>query len=85
MQAITADELQGQLLARKTFWQPARDRMDLWQLMVQLVDMVQFSKSPGMKRFVSAEPHATVMLARSILCRNPLMPFIPLRDFDDEE
>lgn len=82
---ITLEELQTQINARRRFWQPYRDRADLWHLMVLLVDIVQLNKPAGVKRFVGAEPHATVMLGRSILARNQLQPHIPLLNYDDDE
>ena len=79
------EDLQQQLAERRRFWYPARMRMDLWHLMVLLVDIVQLTKPAGQKRFVGAEPHATVMLARSVLARNPLQPHVPLLDLDRED
>lgn len=82
---ITIEELQQQFQQRRRFWQPARDRMDFWHLMVLLVDLIQMSKQPGLKRFVGAEPLATVTTARSILARNPLQPYIALRDLESPD
>lgn len=82
---FTIDDLQTQLAERRRFWHPARMRMDLWHLMTILVDVVQLTKPAGAKRFIGAEPHATVMLARSVLARNPLQPHVPLLDIDHED
>ncbi|KKK95689.1 hypothetical protein LCGC14_2670290, partial [marine sediment metagenome] len=82
---ITLEDLRQQITDRRIFWHPARVRMDLWHLMTILVDIVQLTKPAGTKRFIGAEPHATIMLARSILARNQLQPHIPLFNIDDEE
>lgn len=82
---ITIEELRQQITNRRLFWHPARMRMDLWHLMTILVDIVQLTKPAGAKRFIGAEPHATIMLARSILARNQLQPHVPLFNIDNED